>query len=103
MKALGQGGMGQVWLGRDQELQKEVALKFLLPDPSQQSLNFFKEEVRILSQLKHPHLVEIYDYFDRAADCVAAEPGLSPSPNLLSPGFSMEYVAGKTLRDLALP
>lgn len=103
LKALGRGGMGQVWLARDQELKKNVALKFLLPDPSQASLNFFKEEVRILSQLKHPHLVEIYDYFDRAAGCVEAPSNLSPSPNLLSPGFAMEYLSGKTLGEIDFP
>ena len=63
---LGQGGMGEVYAGFDDTLKRKVAVKaigakFRL-DP--QSKARFLREARVLSQLKHPNICQIYDYIE---------------------------------------
>ncbi|QVL33955.1 protein kinase [Telmatocola sphagniphila] len=59
---LGQGGLGQVFIALDEELEREVALKRLLPgrasDPDNQAR--FRREAKITGQLEHPGIVPIY-------------------------------------------
>jgi serine/threonine-protein kinase len=63
LDAIGQGGMGRVFLARDTRLNRQVALKVL----SQSRLNDtrailrFRREVRLGAQLQHENLVRIYD------------------------------------------
>src|SRR5438874_7017643 len=64
VKILGRGGMGVVWLARDEELEREVALKFL-PDLMLQdraNLDDLKRETRRSLELTHPHIVRIHDF-----------------------------------------
>nr|MBA3607541.1 protein kinase [Chthoniobacterales bacterium] len=86
VKILGRGGMGVVWLARDEELEREVALKFL-PDPvihDRGVLNDLKRETRRCLELTHPHIVRIHDFVqDERSACI-----------------SMEYVDGDTLSNL---
>src|SRR5213592_4462258 len=86
VKVLGRGGMGIVWLARDQELERDVALKFL-PDLMFQDrtlLDQLKRETKRCLELTHPHIVRIYDFVhDERSDCI-----------------SMEYVDGETLAGL---
>ena len=82
-KVLGRGGMGIVWLARDERLDRLVALK-LLPDavcsdPSAQE--DLKRETRKSLILTHPNIVRIFDFIE---DEHAA-------------AISMEYVDGATL------
>ena len=82
-KILGRGGMGVVWLARDDELEREVALKFL-PDIvalDRESVTELKRETRRNLDLTHPHIVRIYDFVQ---DAQAA-------------AISMEYVSGSSL------
>jgi serine/threonine protein kinase len=64
VRTLGKGGMGSVHLARDATMgDREVALKILQPealDPV--SVNRFKDEFRSLARLRHPNLVEVYDF-----------------------------------------
>ena len=57
------GGMGEVWIARDRELNREVLLKQVLPrlaeDP--QSRGRFLREARTGAILKHPGIVPVYD------------------------------------------
>jgi len=86
VKILGRGGMGVVWLARDEELEREVALKFL-PDLMLQdraNLDDLKRETRRSLELTHPHIVRIHDFVhDERYGCI-----------------SMEYVDGETLASL---
>src|SRR5438034_6772134 len=86
VKILGRGGMGVVWLARDEELEREVALKFL-PDLMIQDRAVFeqlKRETKRSLELTHPHIVRIYDFIhDERSGCI-----------------SMEFVDGETLASL---
>ena len=86
VKILGRGGMGIVWLARDEELEREVALKFL-PDliiHDRAVLNELKRETRRSLELTHKNIVRIYDFVhDERSACI-----------------SMEYIDGEPLSNL---
>src|SRR5437867_3254528 len=85
-KVLGRGGMGIVWLARDEELERDVALKFL-PDliiQERSVLDQLKRETKRCLELTHPHIVRIHDFIhDDRSGCI-----------------SMEYIDGETLSNL---
>ncbi len=86
IKILGRGGMGVVWLARDEKLERDVALKFL-PDliiHDRALLNDLKRETRRSLELTHKNIVRIYDFVDdERSGCI-----------------SMEYIDGETLSNL---
>jgi serine/threonine protein kinase len=86
IKTLGRGGMGVVWLARDDELEREVALKFL-PDliiHDRAVLSDLRRETRRSLELTHKNIVRIYDFIhDDTTGCI-----------------SMEYIDGDTLSNL---
>lgn len=61
VKVLGRGGMGVVFLARDGETGREVALKTLRPEyaHSPRVLQRFLSEARHLEALRHPHLMPV--------------------------------------------
>jgi len=65
-RILGRGGMGVVWLARDEKLDQDVALKFLpeLVANDVSALGDLKRETRRSLQLTHPHIVRIYDFVE---------------------------------------
>lgn len=65
---LGAGGMGEVWLARDEKLDRAVAVKRLLPDPFLPSSyrQRFAAEFRLLLTLQHEHIVQLFDAVEEA-------------------------------------
>jgi len=61
---LGRGGMGVVLAARDEMLNREVALKVMLPHmmSSQQAVERFVNEARSLAQLDCRHVVRVWDF-----------------------------------------
>src|SRR5215813_11953990 len=61
---LGRGGMGEVYLGRDTKLNREVAIKVLpstfTGDPDR--LARFRREAQLLASLNHPNIGAIYSF-----------------------------------------
>ncbi|MBI2900913.1 MAG: serine/threonine protein kinase [Planctomycetes bacterium] len=97
---IGRGGMGVVYRARQPALQRIVALKVLAPDKAR-SLLFqarFEREARILASLSHPNIVTIHDFGKEPLDSARAGED--------SYFFAMEFVEGRSLRDVlreALP
>lgn len=65
-RLLGQGAMGQVYLGRDPSLDRGVAIKTvkdldLEPEKKQRFLDRFKNEARAAARLSHASIVQVYD------------------------------------------
>src|SRR5437588_10731551 len=64
IKTLGRGGMGVVWLAHDDDLERNVALKFL-PEPiipERPALGAMRRETRRSLDLTHKNIVRIYDF-----------------------------------------
>lgn len=64
LRKLGQGGLGVVWLARDENLQRYVALKEISREtaPNDAALEHFRREAEITGRLEHPSIVPIYQF-----------------------------------------
>src|SRR5689334_24896324 len=66
VSALGAGGMGAVYRARDRKLNRDVAIKVLLPavanDPDR--LARFSREAQVLASLNHPNIAHIHGLED---------------------------------------
>jgi serine/threonine protein kinase len=85
LRLIGRGGMGTVWLCRDERLGREVAVKQInaLPGESATETKRAMREARSAAALNHPNAVAVYDVVDHDA----------------RPWLVMEYVDGQTLAD----
>lgn len=59
---LGRGGMGSVYAAFDSVTKTRVALKILERKASREALELFQREYQTLVSLKHPKIVEVYEY-----------------------------------------
>ncbi|MCP5104929.1 MAG: protein kinase [bacterium] len=83
-KEIARGGMGAVFLGYQESLNRQVAVKVLLPSlvGDAATIERFQREARATAQLKSPHIVQIYDFGK------VAETGFY---------ITMEYLPGETV------
>lgn len=69
VKRLGKGGMGSVYLAHDKRLMdsqraiKQMTVDFIDQDQYTKAIEDFKREAHVLSNLDHPSIPTIYDYF----------------------------------------
>ena len=62
VRELGYGGMSAVFLGRDEVLDRPVAVKVLHPDLDDEATGaLFRREGRTAARLSHPNIVQVYD------------------------------------------
>ncbi|MCB9665557.1 MAG: serine/threonine protein kinase [Alphaproteobacteria bacterium] len=64
LSKIGEGGMATVYRGRHATLKRQVAIKVLHPHLSSSTRNRvrFAREARAIEHLRHPHILEIFDY-----------------------------------------
>lgn len=87
LKKIGSGGMGSVYRARQEGMDRDVAIKVLLADLTQNEtvLRRFTLEALAVSRLRHPNTIQIFDY------------GQTQDGN---PYIAMEMLEGLTLYDL---
>ncbi|TNM69025.1 Stk1 family PASTA domain-containing Ser/Thr kinase [Streptomyces sp. NP160] len=92
---LGRGGMAEVHAGRDQRLGRRVAIKLLRSDMARDPVfqARFRREAQSTAGLNHPAIVSVYD----TGEDVSTESG---GAQVRTPYIVMEYVEGRTVRDL---
>ncbi|MGC9400605.1 MAG: protein kinase domain-containing protein [Anaerolineae bacterium] len=58
------GGMAEVYLGRQRNLDRQVAIKVLHPflADEQGFVSRFQREARLVAALRHPNIVQVYDF-----------------------------------------
>src|SRR5271170_797516 len=68
LASIGAGGMGEVYRALDTKLDREVAIKVLPSDFSQdpERLAWFHREAKVLASLNHPNIAQLYSVEDRA-------------------------------------
>jgi len=88
VELIGSGGMGEVYLAEDVELDRRVALKFLPVYVCQDAgcRARFKREAQAAAKLDHPNIVTVYEVGEHRG----------------RPFFSMQHVEGPSLRQVAL-
>ncbi|MCA9072780.1 MAG: serine/threonine protein kinase, partial [Planctomycetaceae bacterium] len=66
LRVQGEGGLGRVWVARDQSLGRVVALKEIRKgsEASLDAIARFQREAQITSRLEHPNIVLVYDWED---------------------------------------
>ncbi len=88
IEQVGSGGMGVVFRARDRGSTETIAVKFLETwsgEAGREALQRFEREVEILRQVHHPNVVRV----------------LAAGRQEERPWYSMEYLEGRTLREVA--
>ncbi len=84
-KELGRGAMGVVYLARETQLKRQVALKVLPKGDNEAAQQRFMREARAIAALDHPGIVPVYQYGEAEGDYYIA----------------MKCIDGKPLKQLA--
>ncbi|GAA1657754.1 putative serine/threonine-protein kinase [Citricoccus zhacaiensis] len=92
---IGRGGMADVFQGRDQKLGRKVAIKLMRPDLARdpQFQSRFRREAQSSAALNHPNIVSVFDTGEERFEDGAYQ-------GVACPFMVMEFVDGRTLRDL---
>ena len=87
LSSIGNGGMGEVFLAKDNLLKRKIALKLIHKQLSTSTSvkQCFNREARAFSLLHHPNIIEIYDF------------GITQSEQIY---IATEYINGISLHDL---
>ncbi|HIK92221.1 MAG TPA: serine/threonine protein kinase [Planctomycetes bacterium] len=87
LKKIGEGGLGSVWLARDEMAKRTVALKEMNPDAAEfpRAWERFHREAEITAHLEHPNIVPLYQF---------GSDGQSGQPF-----YAMRFVGKRTLVD----
>ena len=87
VSVLGTGGMGVVYKGRQDVMDRVVAIKMLQAHHLNDSMSVkrFQQESKATCRLNHPHIITVYDF------------GISPTGQ---PYIVMDYLEGKPLSDI---
>ena len=93
---LGRGGMAEVRKGTDTRLGRVVAVKRLRTDLASDATfqARFRREAQSSASLNHPSIVAVYDTGEEWSEAGSGQEGVA------QPYIVMEYVAGRTLRDI---
>ena len=83
LSELGRGGMGVVYEARHLKLDRIIALKLMRGDDPLNKARFLAEG-QVIAAVKHPHVVEVYDFGESS----------------IGPYIAMEYLTGGTFGDL---
>jgi serine/threonine-protein kinase len=88
LRRINSGGMGEIFLTEDTQLLRPVAIKILKKaqkssEKTPKSIDSATSEARMLAQLNHPAIVQVFDLIDCDEDT----------------GLVMEYVEGENLED----
>ncbi len=83
---VGRGGMGEVYLARDEQLPRQVAIKVLPPEFSADAerVRRFEQEAHAVSALNHPNIITIFEIAQTGHDHFIVT----------------EFVEGQTLREM---
>jgi len=86
VEKIGAGGMGEVYLAEDTQLDRKVALKFLPSHLCQDEdcRKRFKREAQAAAKLSHPNIVTIHEVGEYQG----------------RPFFAMQHIEGRSLRDM---
>ena len=86
LRHLARGGMAEVYIAEDQLLNRTVAVKVLFPELAEDDafVERFRREARAAASLNHHNIVSVYDFGEDEGSWFIV----------------MEYVAGRTLRDI---
>src|SRR6266702_1889162 len=70
LRLIGSGGMGEVYLAADTQIDRRVAIKLfkaedtspLSSDLSRRAVRLFRREMKTIAMLDHPHILPLFDY-----------------------------------------
>ncbi|UCG61385.1 MAG: protein kinase [Candidatus Zixiibacteriota bacterium] len=87
VEKIGSGGMGEVYLAQDTELDRKVALKFLPPHLCQDEdcRKRFKREAQAAAKLDHPNIISVFEVSEYHG----------------RPYFAMAHVEGRSLKEFS--
>ena len=100
LEFVARGGMGEVYRAHQVNLKRDVALKIISrewletfvddPEELENALRRFRQEVETMVQIRHPNVIQIYDY-DKARVKL-------PEGEVELEYLVLEYIPGRTLR-----
>src|SRR5260370_8108805 len=94
LRLIGSGGMGEVYLAADTQIDRRVAIKLfkaedtspLSSDLSRRAVRLFRREMKTIAMLDHPHILPLFDYGEENVN-----------------GLLLTYMVMPFLKDRSLP